>query len=891
VKVLLALGILLAQLIGGPVGAASAIVPSALTVQPQVDQQDLTPAALQWYDASGERTLADWQQRINATAVPAAAGLSAAGFAWLEVAQLPLGRREGALWLAVPLHNPQSALLRHLVVTPPRLERIDAWLLTDPLNAVPLSLGHSGLAVPLAERPMAVSNPAWPLTMPPGASTLVLRIQSRTPLAPQLSLWSPAAHALEARQLDLRHGLEAGALALAALLSLVFALWLRESTWAWYGAASISLLLYQACFTGMALLWLWPAHPQWTLPVLSAALAGAHLSWAMFFLRFTPVGSQLSWLRVGALGLAGLSLLGLLLVLLRGYGAGIGLQELAGLLLPLVLPWLAWRAWRQGEPAARFLLLSYGMLAVASMLRVAVVRGWLAPAPWLENWFFPLSTVLTSAVMMLALAERLRVLGRQQVRQARQHQETLQTRIQEATVELVQAHDVAQAAVQFKTRFVARVSHDLRTPLHTLLGHAALVQRYVDQLALANSKTNQKRVLDSVQAMQRSGHDMLQLSDELLELVRGEAGRLTLKTAPCHLPSLAQELIESSRWLAQQGGNQLQLTLELARPDLLLDAARLQQVLRNLLTNACAATQGGVITLGLRSAAGADAQTAQLELWVQDSGRGIPAQALERIFEPFEQLGTDSATGSAGLGLAIARQWVRLMGSDLAVQSALGVGSVFSWVMQVPVARLAAQAPLPDAALPAPLSTGTPAAPELPLHGHVLVVDDVEDMRLCLQDLLELTGLQVSQASSGQAAIAVLQGPTDAGVAGIDLVLTDQNMPDGDGRFLLQWCRQHRPGLAVVCLSGEPQPPGLFDAALLKPASAEQLHQVLQNLLPPSLDWAALRALADSGDGLGVDAWIAQHRDQLGAGPLARGVVALGGSLQLAALVRWLSRS
>jgi len=170
----------------------------------------------------------------------------------------------------------------------------------------------------------------------------------------------------------------------------------------------------------------------------------------------------------------------------------------------------------------------------------------------------------------------------------------------------------------------------------------------------------------------------------------------------------------------------------------------------------------------------------------------------------------------------------------------------------------------------------------------VLVVGDLPEQRQWLQEVLRGMGLQASQAGGARAAIAWLESQSGTAAGAVDLVLTDQNMHDGDGRSLLQWCRQHRPALAVVCLSGEPQPDGLFDATLLKPVSAAQLNPVLRHLLPPALDWAALRALADRGDGLGVDAWIARHRDQLGAGPLARGVLELASSLRLAALVRWL---
>jgi len=857
--------------------------------------QDITAAALQWLDASGERTLADWLQQFNTGGRPA--GTSAGGFDWLGVSPPPLGRRGGAVWLAVPLHNPQAALLRHLEVAPLRLERVDAWLLEASPGVVAQPLGRSGLSVALALRPLTASALAWPVTLPPGACTLLLRIQSRTPMQPQLTLWQPTTHALVVRQNDLYQGLEAGALALAGLLALVLAGWLREASWAWYGAANISTLIYQACFNGMAVLWLWPMHPQWTLPALALALAGAHLSWVMFFLRFIQPASQHAWARVMAIGLAGLSLLGLGLVLVQGFGAGIGLQEVAALLLPLVLPWLAWHAWRSNDQAARFLLLSYGLVAAASILRVAVVRGWLLPAPWLEYWFLPLATILTTVAMMLALADRLRVLSRQQVQQAQQHQQTLQARIGEATTELMQARDEARAAVQFKSRFLARVSHDLRTPLHTLLSHAAVAQQTLNQGLTDRAGLDLQRLLALLQGMERSGHDILQLSDELLELVRGEAGRLTLVTAPCHLPTLAQALISAVQWLARQRGCQLQLTLELALPDLLLDAARVQQVLRNLLTNACAATQDGSITLGLRSTAAPAAGMAWLDLWVADSGRGIAAADLNRIFEPFEQLDASRATGSAGLGLAIARQWVRLMGGDIAVQSSPGVGSVFSWRIQVPMVpagmagKDTVRAAMPSGDAPCqqmpPLAAATGA-----LHGHVLVVDDCQADRQRLLGLLQGMGLQVSQASGGHAAAARLQqtaGPSAGAARRIDLVITDLQMPDGDGLFLLQWCRQQRPALAVLALSGSPQTPGVFDAVLLKPAHPGQLRTALQCLLPAPLDWAQLRALADGGDGLGVDGWIAHHRSQLGDGPLARGVIALGDSLQLAALVRWLS--
>lgn len=620
------------------------------------------------------------------------------------------------------------------------------------------------------------------------------------------------------------------ALVLILLLTLVLALWLREFIWAWYGTTCVAMLGYQACANGHAVLGLWSPHLSWMLPAMALVLVCAHVSVIVFFLRCIPRPHVSSAGRAGVIAIASLNVLGFLLVWLLDVQSGI--------------PWLT-------------------------------VFGFLQPF-----------------VLMLAMADRILQLLKAQVLEGQQHEAMLQERIQEATRELVLARDKAESAVQFKQRFLSRVSHDLRTPLHTLIGNAGLARRYLDQLPPQTPDDVHERLLESIQAVQRSGSDMLQLADELLELARSQQGRLELSIAPTHLPDVVQELASAARWQAQQQGNQLLVHTDLAVALVLLDGARVKQVLRNLLSNACAATQGGVITLGMcSSAARAGAGSAVIEVWVSDTGRGIEPAALERIFEPFEQLDASRATGSSGLGLFIAQQWVRLMGGELAVQSTPGAGSVFSWAMRVPVVAEQPLLVLPDSQVTPSQRFAETVMDEHPaLHGHVLVVDDVLEHRALLSGELQSMGLQVLQAEGGLAAMALLQAlPDSAPVSRVDLVLTDLNMPDGDGHALLQWCRTHRPGLAVVAISSSPQALTLFEDHLLKPASPAQLRHVLQRLLPPPLDWLALRSLADSGDGLGVDAWIARHRDRLGDGPLARGVLALGGSLQLAALVRWLN--
>lgn len=847
----------------------------------------LWPSAMLWHDPLGDRTLADWQQAMARATDDPAANSSAAGFTRLGASDMPLRRRAGAIWIAIHLNNPQAPLVRRLVVSPARLERVDAWLLTGPPDHSAQHLGRSGLSVPLTARPLGGNEPAWGLTVPSGASTMLLRLESRTALQSAISLWQPQAHDLHARQTDLLQAMESGALAITALLTLLFALWLRESTWAWYGITSLSLLVYQACFNGQAVLWLWPGQPHWTLPAMTLAVAATHTSTVLFVLSFVPRSHVPRLGNACALALAGLSVLGWFLAWRIGFRTGIVLQELVGLLLPMLLLWLPLRAWRRGDRSARFLLLSFSLACIASISRATAAQGWLPGGAWLENWLLPLGAVLTSTVLMLAMADRIRTLVKQRAQETLRHQEVLESRISEATGALIQARDQAEAAVKFKQRFLSRVSHDLRTPLHVLLGNAAAARAALAQLPAGHGPDGaQQRLTASVLAVERSGDDILQLSNELLDLARSETGELSLKPSAASLAALMRDLGETARWLAQGQRNQVEVQTQLAVPWVVLDAERVKQVLHNLLANACAATHDGAITLGARSSR-IDAEQAHLEFWVRDTGRGISAEAQHRIFEPFEQIDGHSATGCAGLGLAIAQQWVQMMGSHISVASSLGAGSEFSWSMQAPIATALQQ---DDRAL-----ADSGSGPDTTLQGHVLVVDDLEAHRLWLQDVLHAIGLQVSLASGGRAAMAMLEVQANGTPDGrhdtlrpIDLVITDQNMPDGDGHTLLQWCRQHLPGLAVVALSSTPQPPDLFDAALLKPAHPSQLRPVLQHLLPPALDWAELRQLAHGGDGLSVDAWIARHRHQLGQGPRARGVIELGQSLQLAALVRWL---
>ncbi len=490
---------------------------------------------------------------------------------------------------------------------------------------------------------------------------------------------------------------------------------------------------------------------------------------------------------------------------------------------------------------------------------------------------------------------------------------------------LAQARDASLAANRFKGEFLARVSHDLRTPLNTVMGYGNLASRAVAQFVAQQGDQGDrlKEVGKMLAAMERGGQNVLTLIDELLQFARGEEGHLRLEPRATYLNAMLRDVLEHMQPVAQRTGNTLELVADVELPVVWLDESRVHQVLCNLIANACAVTDGGQITLTVQSRhrtegnpnaePPAGGQRLDLHFAVADTGPGIAPEAIEHLFAPFVQGEITSKSNGAGagfgLGLAICRQLVRLMGSDIDVQSSPQHGSVFSFTLQTTEGNESDVIVVPN--------NSEPANGRWLLDGsthHILVVDDMREQRDLMSDILTSLSFDVLQSGSARQAIEQLQGPTGARV---ELVLTDQVMPDGDGWELLRWCRQNRPGLPVVLLSATPanehasgNANGVqFNAQLLKPVRVGALQKVLGDQL--GLTWTAvqasathhtvlpvdvrtsqkldnklstLRQLAFEGRGLDVDTWLQQHGAQLEP-PLLQELLPLADQMQHSRMV------
>jgi nitrogen-specific signal transduction histidine kinase/CheY-like chemotaxis protein len=385
----------------------------------------------------------------------------------------------------------------------------------------------------------------------------------------------------------------------------------------------------------------------------------------------------------------------------------------------------------------------------------------------------------------------------------------------------VQADNVTQLS------FLAQMSHELRSPLDTILGNAQM---------LARTRQN-PTVTERMSMIFDNSRHLLRMIDHILDFSRGLAGVHNMVPSPVNFDPFLRGIERTARLLAAKQGNRFDLRRATSGQSteglvLLLDADPLRRVLDNLIANAARHTHNGVITLTLElSAAGTD--QLRLDFAVTDTGDGIAPADLQRIFMPFERVRHGKANDGkgAGLGLAIACQLTALMGGTITVESEPGHGSCFRfWV-------LAKRLP-PEADAPIDTLEGFEAAGYLGRRQSILVVDDNEANRALLVGLLEELGFQVTQAGSGQSAAEQLKS-----LAALDLVITDQFMDDGDGWMVLQAADVEWPGVPVLLASAAPPSPPLnypahlrFSGHFLRPLDHEQLLRRVGDLL--ELTWS-----------------------------------------------------
>lgn len=710
---------------------------------------------------------------------------------------LNAGYSRSVFWLKVNLHylpqDPEARRTWLLELAYPPLDHLDLYL-PDNSGAYHLA-GRTGDALPFAAREIRQNNYLFKLDFSPGeAKTLYLRLQSEGSIQAPLTLWSSTAY-LEQQPLRLYIlGLIYGVLLGMLVYNLFIYLSVRDTSYLYYIFYIASFGMYQLSVNGAAVEYFWPNNPWWANAATPFMIGASALFGSLFARSFLRTAQHSRWINRLLLALVACGAVVMLLSLMTSYALALRLATGLALVFTVSIFVAAIKAWYCGQRVARYFIIAWSAFLLGGVVNTLMVLGYL-PNVFLTMYASQIGSAIEVALLSLALADRINAMREQQAQI-----------LFEASQKLEVLNQQLARSNRLKDEFLATLTHELRTPMNGVIGSLELMQTVPLDAELAQYQ----------QTAAGSARDMMRMVNGILTLTELQAGRLTARPQVFSLRGMLDTLRQQFTASAQGKGLAFSIDVADELPDRVVgDADKLLQCLECLLDNAFKFTHDGAVRLRVVGVPHSDGGV-RVSFIVTDTGIGFAFLDEATLYQRFFQLdgSTTREYGGLGIGLAICRQLIELLGGRLTHHSELRKGSRFQLEVKVSV--------------PPPEPKAAPDYQRAPSECAVLLVDDNSVGQWVLRGMLLKLGYRVKTVDSGPSALAALQAQP------FDAVLLD--MPEG--------------GFALCCqiraLSGCAELPVIAVSTSLNGSEREHCHGVgvCERLVKP-VRFEALQAVLE----------------------------------------------
>ena len=671
---------------------------------------------------------------------------------------LNAGYSHSAFWVKLDLrYQPQNPDLHRtwlLELAYPPMDQIDLY--------TPDASGHyrlaarTGDALPFDSREIKENNYLFELTFKPGqAQTVYMRLASQGSVQAPITLWSAQSY-LENQPVRIYIlGLIYGVLLGMLVYNLFIYLSVRDTSYLYYIFYIASFGLYQLSVNGAAVQYFWPNNPWWanaSTPFLIGSAAFFGCQFARTFLQTATLSRKLDWaLKV----LMAVGVLVMVLALATSYAVSLRLATGLALAFIVTIFTAGIVAWARGLRVARYFVIAWSAFLLGGLINTLMVLGYL-PNVFLTMYSSQIGAAIEVGLLSLALADRINAMRDLQART-----------LQESGQKLAAMNQQLARTNQLKDEFLSTVTHELRTPMNGVLGSIELIKT-LDLSPELELYT---------QTAEGSAREMMHMVNGILSLTELQAGRLIARPQPFGLKGLVQDLNAQFAPLAHSKGLQFSYEIASDLPDQWEgDCDKIRQCLACLLDNAIKFTSVGGVILRVTGSSSEEPGRWALTFNVIDSGIGFVHQEQGELYQHFFQVdgSMTRSYGGLGIGLAICRRLVELLGGQLTHHSQPGKGSQFQLLLM----------------LASPIQPPSAVAARSSHECVILLVEDNSADSRVLRGMLLKLGYRLINADSGESAVAALRRErVDAVIVGCPVNLVTQASA-GRQLFSLAHCAQ-----------------------------------------------------------------------------------------------------